>query len=63
MTTSNKYHPRGRLYTYQELVNRRLSRNPTYLWASDKPFNKGIKKANRLAESQGLYFTKLSYYA
>jgi hypothetical protein len=63
MALSNKYHSSGREYTDAERTQR--TKQPRYIWTNrmQKPFNKGIKYANRLAEALGHKFSKAKYYA
>lgn len=74
MPTPNKYHSSGKLYT---LIGRRAASATSYIVegytapnggktfqeAMIRPYNRGIKKANRLAEAFGHKFNKQAYLA
>lgn len=71
---ANKYHSSGREYTCAELTSRTLTSryivsgytNPkrSFEWYGEsrtRPYNLGIKKANKAAASRGLKFNKQAY--
>lgn len=75
MPTPNKYHPSGALYSdtghravsaTHYIVAGYIHSKRYFEWYGEsriRPFNRGIKKANRLANSRGYKFSKRDYIA